>query len=85
MAGLPFRNGLSKANTLIYNLMSPYVEFEEIILGNLNIDWFTNASDDFKEFCGDLNLTKFIMELTWPDLKNKIKKSKSTCIDNFIW
>lgn len=44
--------------------MSPYVEFEEIILGDLNIDWLTNASDDFKEFCGDLNLTKFIMELT---------------------
>lgn len=45
---------MSKANTLIYNLMSPYVEFEEIVLGDLNIDWLTNASDDFKEFCGDL-------------------------------
>ena len=59
-------------------LISQYSNMETLLVGDLNCNWQSNASDYLKEVCGDLNLVQLIKEPTRPNL-NDI--SRSTLID----
>ena len=57
------------------DLISPYFNNEMLILGDMNQDWKTNASDKLKEVCSNLNLTQLITEPTRPNFNNIAKSS----------
>ena len=56
---------------------APLTDSEVIVLGDLNLDWLTNASKVLKS-CHNLHRTQLINEPTHPNLKDM---SKSTSID----
>ena len=51
---------------------------EMIILGDFNLDLFTNASEHLKELCSNLNILQLITDPTRPNPKNH---NRSTLID----
>ena len=57
------------------DLLAKYLDNEMILLGDLNLNWITSASDRLKEVCSSLNLTQMITEPTRPNLKDISKGS----------
>ena len=68
----------SSALAEIATLLSQYTASEMLVLGDFNLNWLSNASDYFKEICGNLTLTQLVMESTRPNLKDP---TKSTLLD----
>ena len=63
------------ATAALSSLLADFAHYELIIMGDLNLDWLTSASDDLKDICNDLNLTQLITEPTRPNFKNPAKSS----------
>lgn len=57
-------------------------EFGEVLLaGDINLDWLTSISDNFKSVCDSFNLTQLIDSPTRPNLKCP---EKSSLLDLFL-
>ena len=60
----------SEAIDKLSRLISHYKNEEIIVLGDINLNWATNVSDNWKEVCSNLNLTQLITEPTRPNFNN---------------
>lgn len=75
-----YRPPSATANALqaLKELLCKFNSNETILIGDLNWDWLSSNSDDFKTVCDQLNLTQLITSPTRPNIKCP---SKSTLID----
>uniref|UniRef100_A0A3B3DM95 Reverse transcriptase domain-containing protein n=2 Tax=Oryzias melastigma TaxID=30732 RepID=A0A3B3DM95_ORYME len=69
----------SKETLQSLQLLLTKLNFTELLLaGDLNWDWLTAGSDEFKSFCDSVNLSQLVNLPTRPNIKNP---QKSTLID----
>ncbi len=68
----------SQATDTLVNMLSKFSDEELLVLGDLNLNWLSDASLQFKNLMCSLNLSQLIMEPTRPNPKDG---SKSTLLD----
>lgn len=66
----PVQKASKEALSSLTKLLSKRNYNELLVLGDLNWDWLTSASDDLKELCLSLNLTQIVNSATRPNKKN---------------
>jgi hypothetical protein len=59
----------------IFKLLSHNVNSEFVLMGDLNQDWLTSSSDQFKIMCNTYNLTRLVNSVTRLNIKYPLKSS----------
>ena len=71
----------SEALSSLNNRVSELNSSEFVIVGDLNLDWLSSASDGLKSICDSLNLSQLIDSPTRPNIKYP---SRSSLLDVII-